>query len=463
MLASFALTAAGYSQESIAWFIQAGAYDSAQEAAAVQAALQKDCSPVNVQVRDGIKPYKVLVGEFSTYASVYSRRQKLKAGFPTDAFLTSGTATGTAVRNVLPIDHPFNGPPLEYTDPTEFWELGGFGNDPEPPADLADLPVTLLDHDQLLQTGLSAAKHPFGGVQPLEEFLKRYSDDPAADKARLRLARVYGRGSNPGRSDALIKKVLRDGSSKAHQVARFISAHGLVNRHQMAEAYEAFRSIANDGSFPGAVREQAMWRAAACAHSLQRYPEAYLCYEYLAENLGNAASVAEAKVQLAGLMFELVLRSKGSWDEVRKVCRSVADDENVPRPKRATAELMFLESYYEQHQYARAVALADKYIADYGDVKRETYIATVWKGLCLYNLNRVDEAKVPLEQVAAADIPSNEKFGNSEPSARAAIWLAHIADKQGNPVERQRWANHLKTQYPDGPETRALPAVLGVN
>lgn len=463
LLASFALTAAGYAQESAAWFIQAGAYDTPQEAAAVQATLQKSCSPVNVQVRDGNKPYKVLVGQFSSYADVYSHKQKLKQGFPADAFITSGTGTAAPVTNVLPIEHPFSGPALDASDASQYWTLGGFSNDPEPPAELADMPASVLDRDQLLQAGLSVAKHPFTGVQPLEEFLKRFADDADADKVRLRLARVYGRGSNVGRAEALLKKVLRDGTPEARAMARFIGAHGQVNRHQMNEAYEAFRSIANDGSLPGVLRVQAMWRAAACAHSQQRYPESFLCYQYLAENLSDPAQVAEARVQMAGLMFELVLRQKGSWDEVRNVCRLVADDPQSPRGNRATAELMYLETFYEQHRYEEAVALADKYISDFSDVKRESYVATVWKGLCLYNLNRVDEAKAPLEEVANADISLGDKFGNSEPAARAAIWLAHIADKQGNPVERQKWADHIQRQYPDGPEARALPEILSAN
>ena len=465
LIVSLSLCVTGFAQSNVSYFIQAGAYDSAKEASSAQAQLQKSCSPVTILQKDGLKPYKVCVGQFDTYLDAWSNRQKLKKGFPADAFITSGTASGPITQTSLPVDEPFDGPALadNGTSAGEYWDLGGFGNDPEPGPDLADAPPSILNRAELLEAGLSAAKHPFSGVKPLEEFLKRYNDDPKADAVRLRLARVYGRGSNSARAEVMLNKVLRDGTPTARAMARFISAHVKLNRHEMPEAYQAFRAVANDGTLPADLRKQAMWRAAAVQHSVQNYADSWMAYKHIAAISNDSASISDARVQMAGLMFEMVKRSKGTWDEVRTSCQTVINDPQAPHAQRATAELMYLETFYEQSRYDEALRLSNAYIAKYGDVKREAYVALVWKGICLIQLNRATEAKVPLEQVALAEVAPTDKFANTEPSARAAVWLAYVADNEGNSADRSKWVELLKNQYPDGPESRALPGILGTN
>ena len=85
-----------------------------------------------------------------------------------------------------------------------------------------------------------------------------------------------------------------------------------------------------------------MQRAASILHSQQRFPEAWLAFSQIAETADTPATEAQARVELAGLAFELVTRGKCNWEDVRAYAAQAVAVRDAPMRQKATAELMHL-------------------------------------------------------------------------------------------------------------------------
>jgi hypothetical protein len=211
------------------------------------------------------------------------------------------------------------------------------------------------------------------------------------------------------------------------------------------------------------MRREAMRRAAGVAHLQRDYPNAWLAFRQIEQCSRNGETVAEARMQRAGLAYELVLNGKGSWDEFRALCKSVENIPNVSRKTLATARLMRLESFFFDKNCYDGLAEAEAFCQDYRDITREYYVGLVWNGIYLHLLGFDERACELLGQVMAAEIPAGEKFAGLEPGARAAVWLAYIADQTGDTATRDRCRTVLQERYPDSAEARHAVTMFGTN
>jgi hypothetical protein len=448
--------------------IQTGAYKSTEEAETVREQIARTCSPVFVEeVVDGSgHAFKVRVGKFRYYAQAWAYKSKLSGTVPPDCFIVIRADDGKEPElPVLPVELPFDLTGLDAPEPgnaSEFWAAGGFGDGGgavQPPA--SPVPPSPQTRDELLAAGMSAPRNASTGVPALEQFLQRYPQDPKANRARLVLARSIGRGSNFNRAETLLAQTKASGNTAERVMANFLTGHVKYNRKSLGESFGAFRAVASDRAAPPSLRREAMQRAAAVAHAARDYPAAWLAFEQIERTATDAKVATEARMQLAGLAYELAGRGKGSWEEVRSLCAEARDAQDVPRNVKATAALMHLESLYEAGKLDEALSEVQDYCITYADVPREYHLARVWQGIILYKLGYRNQAQVVLESVMASDIAVDQKFALMDPQARAAVWLAWFARDAGNTSEQDRWLDRLFKDYPNTEDAQKARALFG--
>ena len=242
------------------------------------------------------------------------------------------------------------------------------------------------------------------------------------------------------------------GTPAEKKMADFILGHIENSRGDKAVSVERFQRLAGSQDLPPTLRRECMQRAASILHSQQRFPEAWLAFSQIAETADTPATEAQARVELAGLAFELVTRGKCNWEDVRAYAAQAVAVRDAPMRQKATAELMHLETYYEQGDLYRALSEIQGFTNRYPQVYREYYTARLWEGIILQRKGRAAEAKFVLQTVEASPVPEDERFAHAEPRAMAALWLASIATKEGNNTDRDKWLDVLESKHPASPE-----------
>ncbi|MBX7245068.1 MAG: SPOR domain-containing protein [Candidatus Sumerlaeaceae bacterium] len=451
---------AGQADPAMVYSIQLGAFDTAREASALVDSLQS--ASIKAEVRTGgesspLKPYKVVTGQYETYAAAWTAKGSMPPAAPSDRFITKWPSNSSIAESVPPPSaevYSTAGLGKATTLSAEdVWAAGGFDAAPEG----VDTTIN-VDTSADSQTARKAAIKSSGKDQTandaLEAALALRPGASDANRNRLALARAYGRGRNPSRAEALLGVVASNGTSAEKAAASFIRAHVLLNKKDLEGAFAAFQAIAGNQTYPEALRRQSMRRAAGVAHSSRDYRRAWTAFSQIESNAATAEEKAEARVQKAGLAFELVCNGKGTWNEVRMLCQRVAEDESAPRTQRATAELMFLETFYYEGNYQETLSKSREFMARYPDIKREYYTAAVWQGIMLLQLRQLPEAKMVFENILAARIARDEMFGQLEPRARAAAWLAYLANDMNDQATKLRALGILRSEFPNSEETK---------
>lgn len=309
-----------------------------------------------------------------------------------------------------------------------------------------------LSADELIAVGFDAPRNP-DGVPALEDFLQRHPSHPKRQLANLRLARrLMGRKDFDGVRAAL-SEVSSEGSDSEKAMAKILTAYARLYEGPYEDAYTAFCEVACDPTLSDDIRTDAMQRAAGAAYADRNLVEAFRSYSQLQDAPVSATLRAEAAKELAGVAFEIkAIKGEGDWEEVRAYCQRAAAMEGASRSVRATSELMYLETYFNENRLEECLGLAETFAGEYSDVRREWMLARVWKGVCLAKLGRFSEADQSLAPLLSEPLADDEKFGGQEPLAKAAYWLAWTAMQQGDTAARDRYLTYLETNYPESSE-----------
>ncbi len=408
--------------------IQAGAYSTLAEAEIAADRLAAECSPLDIQaVSDGSQyPYKVRVGTFKTYAEAWTHKSLLTSPELTGNFIVTVPYENMTEPNRLPLSLPFDTTALDVPEPIngpEYWEAAGLaGND----------------------TANGGAETPL----QMETELTENPSGEASNQVRLRLARKYARLGQATRIAELLEEVRESGTVPEQVMADFVAAHADVHAKAREAALEKFLKLANDTSLPPSIRRESMRRGAALFHALQRYPEAWMAYEQIAGTEIDSAGVQEARKDQAGLAYELAGRGKGQWSEVRELCRAAADHHDTSRKNRATADLMYVETLWEEGRYEEALPAFATYQMNYSDIPREAHMAGLWHGAVLWRLGRQGEARAVFERVAESSQSSTDHFAAIDPRANSLGWLKRLAREQGDVTGAAHWDKVLKQEFP---------------
>lgn len=410
--------------------LQAGAFATAAQAETAKAGLQAaGCREVQVVNRGGAYPYKVCVGYFSTYAEAYAAKCLHQVPELKDPFIVPlERAIAAPGLSGLPISEAVDTSGLENSADAAtaqtYWAAGGFA----PTATGETLPDDLPGLQRRLALEPNGAR---------------------ANRVRLVLARkLKERKDGQLQAASLTALVERSTSLPEVTMARFIAGHVALKAEDKATAFARFRQVASDRTVPGQVRRESARRAAGVLHSMKYYPHAWALMDRIAVASPNWKERNEARKQQAGLAYELALNGKGTFDEVRALCKAVSQDPTCPREIRATAELMHLETWGEELRWAEMLTEAISFRATYSDVRREYHLAGLLHGTALYGLNQMDASRAVFRDVLDTCLDGSERFAGVEPRAKAIIWLAWISKKQGRDADVQYYVGLMQKEFP---------------
>lgn len=419
--------------------IQVGAFPTLAEAEALASSLSSDHTPVTIQTIFGTDayPHKVCVGYFNIYADAISTKRQASATTVSQGFLRKiETAPPEVVQ--VPVREPFTLAGLTDPEPPDaslYWEAAGL-------------------------TGPDSANGGSESVATLESDLLNDLTSSKANRLRMKLARKLYRVGEHTRSEDYLNEVRVLGTIPEQKMADFVAGHGALARKDRLQALARFRQVASDTTLPPSVRRRAMRLGAGVLHALKKHDEAWIAFSRVAEFAASQSEIDEARMQQAGLAFEMVKCQKGNWDEVRALCQSVISDTKSAHNTRATAHLMWAETFIEERRLSEALQEIERFRELYPDVPREFHTAGIWRGVLLAQLGRYDEARTALESVADASIPTAQQFAGLTPRARAAVWLVYVGLQTRNTSLADAWTAVIRNEFPGSREEQHLDQVL---
>jgi len=171
------------------------------------------------------------------------------------------------------------------------------------------------------------------------------------------------------------------------------------------DSLQSLRQVANGEVVATRVdRIKAMRRVAWILHQQWDRLKAYQAYREMGAFTGSDLMRATAAVECAGLLMELARHHGiGDLSECRRECQKaleIADEEDPDfRQLRATAELMFMETFYYEGRNEVAAGLADSFVLKYPDRSRELPMALLFQACAYKKLGNYEKAKAALLQV----------------------------------------------------------------
>lgn len=235
----------------------------------------------------------------------------------------------------------------------------------------------------------------------------------------------------------------------------------LKSRENDKEAsFNLFKSVA-DGVVPAtkADRIEAANRCARLLTARHERVDAIKALSEVYEMQVDPVQKADTLTEIAGMHLELARSAKGSFDDVRRACTRVVENSppNAERA-RATAELMFLESYVFQSQPDRAavVELSKAFLSKYANQRKLAAMALYYRSTSNRVLGNNAEAERGFLDIVAMDLKPNEVFPAANAMAMAGFELAILKRSQGARGEARTWHDWLKAKYPDTLEAKRV-------
>ncbi len=263
---------------------------------------------------------------------------------------------------------------------------------------------------------------------------------------------------------AAIDRVIKDhGDTRAALQALDTKGHLLIRGKNRGEAIATFQEVINrtkENAPQSRVAQTALTRMAALKHVENRKADALADYDELAKTGTDPALVSNAKLQGAGLFFELRQDeqregkkvSAEQWAAVRTRCAEVITHEKAKAEavsskgqsrsassdsseEAVIAELMTLESYLWENSPKECLRLAEEFISskDVKSYRRQLGTAHNFAAESLIQMKRFDEALTHLQWI----VNENETGGNMWPvdSFMAQVYyrVADVLNRTGAP------------------------------
>lgn len=303
-------------------------------------------------------------------------------------------------------------------DPTGEWapvglfykaRLCGENHDTKGSADsLRELYRLHPDSSYIAQGKLLEAKAKNRNVEQAEADLKRELDGAARYDTALDLSKL----KKDDEAIAALQGVQRDFAGTAASLrARESRAHLLVRNKRFGEAEQEFQFLCQKLEALHAdsrIYQTAKTRLAALRHAVDDKEGALRIYYDLAST-GKGAAAENATLQAAALEFELLQQKRWKkeeiteedWKKCREFLMEVSAIDTYAALNRCLADLMLLETYYWQHDYAKAVELGEAFIAKYDEkeFRREVATAHWFTGECCLEIVKPLDAIIHAEKV----------------------------------------------------------------
>ena len=404
-------------------------------------------------------PYRVVIGNFPNHSEAWVYSQFLNEDVFPDSFIAAWEWDGRELKtNRLDLNLPFDTTGINPGDaaivPPELFDVDDAGVDVSAISSEGDLDE--LTDSELLAVGAKASSNPLG-----REALRRYlannpGDEEWSNYARLRLAQRYLGARNHTQASEHAEALKGSSSDLFSSLGAWIDAYRIYYQSGGAAAYDSFVELANDTSAHGSARADALRMAAGIAHSQHDYPTAFVAFELIERLNPDAASAGEARMQRTGLLYELVGRGRGSWSEVRTMARSAEEFPSANEASRATARLMYLETFFEEKNFQRVLREADALVEDYSNQTREVHAARYWKARAYQELLRHDDAIAIFDELADANLSSQQVFPALDVRSKSLYELGRIHRRSGNDQAASAAESQLVQRFPNSEEARRL-------
>lgn len=417
---------------------------------------------------------KILAGNFTCYAQAWCYKQRLSAQLPADAFIYQWeSSTAPIEKNVFgcgPVHctdlftgaekYDVSSASQSTTDTLEA-DLQKAGLDPLPAPDPALLTkaVTEMTRDELLAVGLNAADDTTG-IMSLAHFLDRFSSDEAVGRAKLRLARRLLHRREFDVAGRLLSQAYQQGTPRERSIAHLYHAYGSYFSGKPSEACESFSSLASATTASVGIRRDALERAGVIAQSLGDYGKAWLTFEQLEECAATGPQAAEARLQLAGIAFELAGRQKGTWSEVKGLCNAVKEVAGARKQQHATSDLMLLEMRLNDSDTSLTLQAANEFLSTYEGVRREYFTALLYRATLLCRLKKFADAANDFRRILGERFSRDDKFAAARPRAEAACWMVSIYKQWNDEAKANEMLNLLRREFPNSSELREAEGVM---
>ncbi len=429
--------------------IEAAAYADERAANSRRGELAAGMSPVFVE-RDAAgsdRAFRVRIGHIPYEAEAVLFHQAIVSTLP-DARVVSWEWDGRTLEPTrLPLDLPF--------DPTALGSLPrnaecrmdyeGWIPPAAPESARPALEAGSLEELNDQQLNDRATYGPRAGRRAVyERLLAAYPSSPYASKARVAMAGFYLADKNFAGARALLDAVARGSQPSDQSQARLSLVFLTLKQDGIAAARPGFLQVANASGNEPSHRLDAMLRFAALAQGQRDYLPAWLAYTQIEKAVDTPKILALVRMKRASIAFELLAdRGKGNWAEVRTLCQVAEQTPNAPPNNRATARLMYAETFYKEGHYARAVPEMEALVAAYPEQKRERAVALYWKALCLYRLGDNAGALKAYDAVNADPAKPRDLFPRFNVKELGLRDQARIYTQQGDTAKAQEALSRL--------------------
>jgi hypothetical protein len=194
-------------------------------------------------------------------------------------------------------------------------------------------------------------------------------------------------------------------------------------------------------------RIKAMRRVAWTYHHQGDRITAYRAYREMERFTGSDLVRAIARVECAGILLEMAREENvGSLHESRRECKKVL--ETAPerfREQRGCAASMLFETYYFQENYAKCTELAEQFLLEYPDVKRDRSSVLLMAGVAYARMGCYDDTiRLLKEQVAMQLGGPEDRFYHFDLQNYGIRWLAWCYKAKGDTENAAYWEARIQ-------------------
>jgi tetratricopeptide (TPR) repeat protein len=234
-----------------------------------------------------------------------------------------------------------------------------------------------------------------------------------------------------------------------------------ISEGKYKSAVEALRNAAEARVAVTRVDQvKAMRRIAWIYHTIGERAHAYKAYDELERYSGSDYMKAICRVEKCGILMEYARSEKGTLAECRQAFELALSQ--IPQEdarERGTIELMNLESYFYEGNYAEALRLGDAWLTSYDAQLRDKYMVLQFMATASDRTGDLERSKTLAAQILELPEPTDpwDQFGSGgstwDMKERILAGMKASAHERGDAATEQYWQQQHATYQQAHPST----------
>ncbi|MDI6784799.1 MAG: tetratricopeptide repeat protein [bacterium] len=291
----------------------------------------------------------------------------------------------------------------------------------------------------------------YRAAEKLVELIIRYPKTEQAPLAKYYLGKIYS---------SLYYRMVKDGSTDRMMMERYLRSSA-----QVLEELEA--EYAKVPILPSALFQLGLTKIALSrfgGNYIDKLEEAAEVFKKLVDRYPADSLAAPAQMHYCGMLFELALNHRVSWEVVRAELRKT--EKTYPEAEPwvfARCALMDAESFFYEKDYETLIRLCEQLIKKYPTCKTEIALAESWvaRGYLETGLHRTAlelyQSLLSKYSNSEKDDPLIAKMISS--SLYCTAWLKY---QLGDALVAKETAQQVIQRYPNSKEATAAKALLTI-